>query len=77
MYKTVEEGVKSFTDEGMSCKAGKPISQPCPWENLEDILFTKTIRNGLVRQGISIIEKFGVSGGQGRWQEILLGDWLP
>lgn len=51
-----------------------------PWEDLEGMLFTKAMRNELAElvRGLptSLRHSRGLlSIGQGKWQEMLLGDW--
>lgn len=82
MYKTIKEGSKASLKRAHHVRLENSPASHVPWEKLEGILFTKSIRNDLVRGGISIVEKFVASGekrrlsfdGQDRWQEMLLAD---
>lgn len=77
LYKTMREGTKSFSEEGIPRKAGNSPVNPVSQENTEGILLTKATRNELVRGAPAPLRNSGELSpvGRGRWQEMLLGDW--
>lgn len=46
-----------------------------PWEDLESMLFIKAMRNELAELARGVPASLRLSTGQGKWQELLLGDW--